>query len=184
MLVASPLRQKKAILNTWGKLAMGKLKKIYQNWAFTIRFLGIPVFLATPNAAWAAGAECPADTPTRILVHVDGLKNTKGTVTASLYDDNARNFLKKGSRIAKEREPATPETVVICMPAPGPGKYAVAIYHDENANLKFDRHWYGKPKEGYAFSNNAKGRLGPPSHTAAAFTVEGDEAEIHVRMRY
>ncbi|HIF09772.1 MAG TPA: DUF2141 domain-containing protein [Sneathiellales bacterium] len=145
--------------------------------------MGLAGLFVFSGNAWA-GADCPEDTPTRIWVHVDGMKNDKGTITASLYDDNARNFLKKGRRIAKERESASTGAVMVCMPAPGPGMYAVALYHDENANRKFDRNWYGVPKEGHAFSNNAKGRLGPPSHKAAAFTVDGAEAEIHVRMRY
>lgn len=137
-----------------------------------------------PSAGAAHAAECPKDTPTRIWVRVLGLKSAAGTVTASLYDHKAKNFLKKRKRIAKEREPASTEPVMVCMPAPGPGTYAVAIYHDENANRKLDRNWIGMPKEGYGFSNDAKGRLGPPAHKAAAFAVEADEVSIDVTMRY
>ena len=162
---------------------MNKPSAKNHSWSRSVLKLGLFVMLAYPGTA-LAGANCPEDTPTYIWVHVDGLKNTKGTVTASLYDDDERNFLKKGHRIAKEREPASTDTVIVCMPAPGPGTYAVALYHDENANRKFDRNWYGKPMEGHAFSNDAKGRLGPPSYKAAAFTAEGSEIEIHVRMRY
>ncbi len=130
------------------------------------------------------GADCPDGTPTRIWVQVLGTNSTAGTVTASLYDHKAKNFLKKGKRIAKEREPASTDPVLICMPAPGPGTYAVAIYHDQNSNRKLDRSWLGMPKEGWGFSNNAKGRLGPPSHRAAAFAAIGDETTIEISMRY
>jgi uncharacterized protein (DUF2141 family) len=143
--------------------------------------IALLALILTPYAGQAA--DCPEGTPTRIWIHVEGLKNTKGTVTASLYD-SAKNFLKKGRRIAKEREPASTDAVKVCMPAPGPGTYAIALYHDENANRKFDRTWYGKPKEGHAFSNDARGRLVAPSYKAAAITVEGTENEIVVHMRY
>ena len=162
---------------------MVKFKNSSQNQRLSALLFGLAALFIFPGSAWA-GADCPDATPTRIMVHVDGMKSAKGTLTAALYDDNERNFLRKGSRIAKEREPASEDTVVVCMPAPGPGEYAIALYHDDNANRKFDRNWYGKPKEGWAFSNNAKGRLGPPSYKSAAFKVEGTEIEIHIRMRY
>ncbi len=150
---------------------------------WTIAFAGaLAGLLAGAGKSYAA--ECPPDTPTRIWVRVLGLKSAAGTVTASLYDDKAKNFLKKRRRIAKEREPASTGPVMVCMPAPGPGTYAVAIYHDENANRKWDRNWIGIPKEGYGFSNDARGRLGPPAHEAAAFAVDGDEATVDVRVRY
>ena len=39
--------------------------------------------------------------------------------------------------------------------------YAVAIYHDENSNKKFDT-FFSIPKEYYGFSNNAPVFFGPP----------------------
>ncbi len=38
-----------------------------------------------------------------------------------------------------------------------PGRYALAVIHDENMNGKLDANWLGVPKEGYGFSNDAKG---------------------------
>lgn len=42
------------------------------------------------------------------------------------------------------------------------GDYAVAVFHDVNSNNKLDKNFLGIPKEGYAFSKNAKGNFGPP----------------------
>lgn len=149
------------------------------------RWIGlIALGLLTAGTGSGLAAECPEDTPTRIWVRIHGMKTASGTVTASLYDGVPKNFLKKGRRVAKEREPASTDPVMVCMPAPGPGTYAVALYHDENANRKLDRNWIGMPKEGYGFSNDAKGRMGPPSHQAAAFTVTDDDTTIDVKMRY
>lgn len=60
--------------------------------------------------------------------------------------------------------------------------YAVAIIHDENANGRLDK-VMGIPREGFGFSRNPAIRMGPPRFNAAAFHLDGPEAE-EVRLRY
>ena len=56
-----------------------------------------------------------------------------------------------------------------------PGRFAVAVFHDENENDELDVNFIGIPKEGYAFSRDARGFAGPPSFDAAAVEIaEGD----------
>jgi len=43
------------------------------------------------------------------------------------------------------------------------GEYAVALMHDENADRKCNRNFFGIPKEGYGFSNNIRPVLSTPS---------------------
>ncbi len=64
-----------------------------------------------------------------------------------------------------------------------PGRYAVAVHHDENDDGKLQRGLFGAPSEGYGASNDAKGTLGPPSFEAAAFRLRADR-EIVLHMRY
>ena len=40
-------------------------------------------------------------------------------------------------------------------------------------NGKLDTNWLGIPKEGYGFSNDAKGSFGAPPFSAAGFQYEG-----------
>ena len=54
------------------------------------------------------------------------------------------------------------------------GTYAIRYYHDENKNGKMDTGTFGIPKEGYGFSNNARGFMGPPDFEDMLFDVEGD----------
>jgi uncharacterized protein (DUF2141 family) len=42
-----------------------------------------------------------------------------------------------------------------------PGRYAVALFHDENANGRLDKVLM-VPKEGFGFSRDAPVRFGPP----------------------
>ena len=51
------------------------------------------------------------------------------------------------------------------------GEYALAIYHDENANGELDRNFLGMPTEDYVFSNYATGTFGPPSFEDAKFQI-------------
>lgn len=53
-----------------------------------------------------------------------------------------------------------------------PGRYAIKLFHDVNGNGKMDTNPFGMPVEPYAFSNSAKGHMGPAAWDAAAFDVQ------------
>ena len=65
-----------------------------------------------------------------------------------------------------------------------PGRYALAVIHDENMNGKLDTNRLGIPTEGYGFSNDVKGLLGPPSFAAASFAYGGRILELRIRLEY
>ena len=50
-----------------------------------------------------------------------------------------------------------------------PGKYAISVLHDTNNNKDMDRNKLGIPKEGFGFSNNVTGAMGPPSFERAQY---------------
>lgn len=65
-----------------------------------------------------------------------------------------------------------------------PGTYAIAVIHDENMNGKLDSSWLGIPKEGYGFSNNAKGVVGAPLFSAASFPYDGQNVDLTISLHY
>lgn len=67
-----------------------------------------------------------------------------------------------------------------------PGRYAVAILHDENANGAMDETMLGSPKEGYGISRNARGGFGgAPDFDDAMVEVEaGQTASLHIHIVY
>jgi len=65
-----------------------------------------------------------------------------------------------------------------------PGRYAIATYHDENSNGKFDQGFLGIPLEGYAFSNAATVFLGPPDFSEAAITLSENNSQQTIIMDY
>lgn len=52
-----------------------------------------------------------------------------------------------------------------------PGRYAVKSFHDVNGDGRMGVNPFGVPTEPYAFSNGARGHMGPASWADAAFTV-------------
>jgi uncharacterized protein (DUF2141 family) len=62
------------------------------------------------------------------------------------------------------------------------GRYAIKSFADENHNAKLDTNILGLPTERYGFSNNAMGRMGPPTFDAAAVEVDTD-ISITIRLR-
>jgi len=65
-----------------------------------------------------------------------------------------------------------------------PGRYAIALLHDENGNGKADRALSLMPREGYGFSRDAPVRMGPPRFAQAAFDVGRAPVRQTIRMRY
>ena len=57
------------------------------------------------------------------------------------------------------------------------GIYAVAIFHDENSNNKFDS-FFGIPNEKYGFSNNPSIFLSAPKFEQSSFDLRQNEKKI------
>ena len=65
-----------------------------------------------------------------------------------------------------------------------PGRYAIALLHDENSNKKMDKTLF-LPKEGFGFSRDAPVKMAPPKFDAAAFDVTaGKPVRMTMKVRY
>lgn len=62
------------------------------------------------------------------------------------------------------------------------GNYALALFHDENANKQLDKNFLGVPKEGYGISNNPH-TLFEPTFKDAVFTLKNDQ-KVQIRVVY
>jgi uncharacterized protein (DUF2141 family) len=119
-----------------------------------------------------------------VLVEVQGVHSSQGSLVAELYGDNPGAFLKRAGRVARERVAARPGSVSVCLEAPRPGLYAVVVYHDENDNHRFDRSWNGLPSEGFGVSNNPRPFLRPPTLAESAFEVGSGHKIMKIELRY
>jgi uncharacterized protein (DUF2141 family) len=65
-----------------------------------------------------------------------------------------------------------------------PGRYAIAILHDENANETMDKTWYGKPKEGFGASGNPKAGFRPPGFEESAVNLDEKNDHLTIMLNY
>ena len=116
-----------------------------------------------------------------LVVNVENIKNENGDILIGLYDSTA-NFPRKVStgKVVK----VTDKKMQVTFKDVKPGNYAVSVLHDENTNKDLDTNKLGIPKEGYGFSNNVMGVVGPPSFRKARFRVPTGESHITIKMKY
>lgn len=142
-----------------------------------------------PAHAETSGAEtsqtsCDESTPETIQVTVEKVRSSKGLITAVLYSDDPKTFLKRGARLDRIRVDAREGETTLCLRAPAAGRYSVALYHDENGNEEFDRDFLGIPSEGYGFSQNPGFRFGKPDVEETLFTIDGTPVSLRIAMLY
>jgi uncharacterized protein (DUF2141 family) len=118
-----------------------------------------------------------------LVVHIDGFRNQKGNAGITVFtspdgwpENNDKSFMHSG-------HPFTGNKTVTELELP-PGRYAIAVLHDENSNHKLDRSLLGIPKEGFGFSNNPKVNLSAPSFDAAAMQVTCPVTETTIHLVY
>ena len=120
-----------------------------------------------------------------VTVTITGLRNTNGHVLLSLFKDGKGFPDKPEKAFRKERLNIAAGKATVLLNTLPPGNYAIAILHDENDDLKMKTNWLGIPVEGYGFSNNVMGVMGPPSFSKAQFSfTSGKSLEITIKTRY
>jgi uncharacterized protein (DUF2141 family) len=122
-----------------------------------------------------------------LQVFITSLDNTQGDIMVAVYDSEA-TFLKEDGRVAEAKLPAADaqesRVVATFEKLTLNKKYAIAVFHDANSNQVLDKGLFGIPKEGYGFSNNARGWFGPPSFDDAAFLLDQDNKAISLYLSY
>lgn len=139
--------------------------------------------VALSMAGLAVAALLPALAAAADLkVTIEGVRSGEGRVMVAVHDD-AANF-DIDHQLTGTMVEARQGSVAVTFSGLAPGTYAVSTYHDENANGELDSGFFAIPKEGYGFSNDARGFAGWPDFAAAAVTVGDDDKAIAVSLSY
>ena len=135
---------------------------------------------ANPAAIAFAQSSCPG-----IHVKILSIRNSTGAVACALFESPAgfpTEFLHSATNIMIIKiKDAQARCDFEDIP---PGRYALAVIHDENMNGKLDTNWRGAPTEGYGFSNDAKAFLSAPSFRAASFSYDGRNVDMTISLNY
>lgn len=124
---------------------------------------------------------CGSQTP-QIEVLVTGVE-AKGILTVELYRPSKNDFLRKSSRIQRVRVPAEDNSQTVCFNLTATGKYALAAYHDVDADRDLARKWNMLPAEPFALSNNQPLRLRMPSFEDASFSAGEDTTHVRLELK-
>jgi len=144
----------------------------------------ISAFLALAAAAPAQPACTGTPSATRLFVRVENVKSSRGLVAVSLYADVRQKFLAKRGALYVGRVPARQGPTDVCIHVPRPGIYALAVYHDADADRGFDRTTLGLPAEGFGFSNNPPTFLGMPNFGSVRIRVPRSGTRTMVKLKY
>lgn len=139
-----------------------------------MQFLDLICIAATAAlAATGAGSTPPSVAVTRpasatLSVTFTGIEAKQGRIMVALYDEAG---WQGGKPIRAEMvDVSAAETAIDLSDLPA-GRYGVKAFHDVNGNGKMDANPFGMPIEPFAFSNNARGEMGPARWADAVFTV-------------
>lgn len=121
--------------------------------------------------------------PNEVRIVIDGVKKSVGLITAELYKNDEATFLSKEGRELRMRVAARAPVTEFCIHAPAAAGYAIAVYHDKNANQKFDKGPLGLPAEPYGVSNNPQMRMKPPAIAEALFHVADNGTMVEIQLR-
>ena len=139
------------------------------------RYLALLTTLGISIAAPAAAGD--------LEIRIGGVSDGGGRVMVALFDA-AERFMDAETQTAALMLPARKGVVRAVIGDLPAGIYAISVYHDANGNQALDTNLLGMPREGYGFSNDARGIAGPPSFQAAAFEIGADPAVVDLRLSY
>ena len=146
-----------------------------------------PLAIASPRRATVAMAPSGCTGPasaTWLNISVDGVRDARGLIAITVYADDAGRFLARNGSLYVVRVPARAGATSACIFVPKPGTYAIAVYHDADANMRLNRSGLGLPMEGFGFSNNPVTVVGLPTFASVRLSVPRANTSVRIRLRY
>ena len=142
----------------------------------------ILVLALVPAVTFGAAAGAQTALGAEIVLEVSPVPSAKGRLHLAIYD-RAEEFPKQGFGRVRDNVPAEASiTRYVALDLP-PGRYAVAVFHDENGNGAFDQGLFAWPLEGFGFSRDPSVLSGAPDFDAAAVEVDEPGVRIPIRLR-
>ena len=126
----------------------------------------------------------------KLSITVSGARNSDGVVRCALFNSPA-TFPKIGREwpgviarsAAARRTACSPAFRQELTPWHSFMPSIMAFFHAEHNETQLTTGMFGKPLQGYGFSNNATGSFGPPNFSAAAFRYDGGNMGVQLANR-
>lgn len=121
-----------------------------------------------------------------LRVSVEGVRDGQGRIAVAVFNTEA-GFPSSDDQAVKRLfvpmnpDGSTPSFILDELPA---GRYALALFHDDNLSGKLETNLFGLPKKGYGFSNNVNPTLRSARFDEAAFHLPEQGHAITIKMIY
>ena len=118
-----------------------------------------------------------------LIIKILNIEEKKGSIHFALYDNPEFFPENEGKKIGFKKMVTELVDEQVIITDLKESFYAIAIYHDQNSNNKFDT-FLSIPQEKFGFSNDAKVFFGPPSFDEAAFYLKKNQRlKIEISLR-
>jgi uncharacterized protein (DUF2141 family) len=117
------------------------------------------------------------------IVKVTNIEGRKGILYLGWFNDASafrmnENALYKSKTIVQNQN----EVMVVFKNIPK-GKYAIAVFLNENNNNLLDKNFLGIPKEKYGFSNNIVPLTRPARFSESSFYLKDSDTIINITLK-
>jgi uncharacterized protein (DUF2141 family) len=146
-----------------------------------MKFKKVLPLVTSSLLALSAHVVSAADVGT-LTIEMQGIHANQGQAIFILMDSESSHrgktpiFTRKLSFIGQQSATATFSNIPT-------GDYSAVIYHDQNGNGELDRYFFGKPKEPYGFSNDARNSFGIPDFDDSKFKVSARHNVLKITIK-
>ena len=116
-----------------------------------------------------------------LVVEIDHINSDNGVVLAQVF--SGKDNYKKGVAVDSQMLTAKTGSAQMTFKDLPAGEYAVRMFHDENNNQKMETNMFGMPTEGYGYSNEAVGNMGPAKYKKMAFTIAEEDTKVSTKVK-
>lgn len=141
--------------------------------------LTLAAFIAFTAASACADEAKQADTA-ELEVTVTGATTSAGRVRVALFSPAEAGLFPDKLPTLKQRAPAAGAVTFVFKDVPY-GTYAVAAFHDENANDVLDSNAIGVPKEHWGVSGK-RPFFGKPAYADSALTINAPRQTLTINL--
>lgn len=121
----------------------------------------------------------------KVTLNITKTRNANGNICLSVFNKAEGFPTSAEAAIIKRCLPAAAGGQVVELGLEPNGRYAIAVFHDENENGTLDTTGgLGIPKEGFGFSSNPPLKIGAPTFDEVAISVGTQEVTTDINLRY
>ena len=116
-----------------------------------------------------------------VIIKIKNIQTLEGNLVIGIFDKK-ENFPIDGLQFKKTTLKVDANEMTYSVELPSQKEYALAIFHDRNADGFIDRNWFGIPLEPYGFSNNIRPTLSAPEFEKVKFRLD-KSANLDINLK-